>query len=83
MFVFLGVQTVCFVCLCLRLSPVNMYCNACCGKLSGWSSPADFCLTAAAEGPGEAVKAQPNKPCVSSRNSMPDITLHTGVELWD
>ncbi len=70
------------VCMCLR--PNEDVCsNACRGKLRGCSSPADSCLTAEAEGLGEAVKTQPNKPCVSSSNSTPDITLHTDVVLWD
>lgn len=79
--VYLGVKSL-SVCMCLRLS-VDVRSNACRGKLRDCSSPADSCLTAAAESLGEAVKTQPNKPCVSSSNSMPDITLHTDVALWD
>lgn len=50
----------CFsVCVCWR------------GKLRGRSSPADSCLTAVAEGRGEAVKEQLNKPCVSAPHVAP------------
>lgn len=62
---------------------VNVCSNPSCGKLRRRSSPADSCLTAVAEGLGEAVKAQANKPCVSNSNSSPDITprRHSAVGL--
>ena len=68
---------------CVRLS-VDVCGNAhfCRGPQRGCTSPADLGLTAVAKGLGEAVKAQPNKPCVSSDNSTPDITLHTDMALW-
>lgn len=37
-----------------------------CACVCDRSSPTDSCLTAVAEGLREAVKTQPNKPCVSS-----------------
>lgn len=78
-----NIQRVFFcVCMCLRLG-VDVRSNARRGKPRGCSSPADSCLTAVAEGLGEAVKTPPNKPCVSSSNSTPDITLHTDAALWD
>lgn len=54
-----------------------------CACVCDRSAPAASCLTAVAEAPGEAVKTQPNKPCVSStaaRHYAPPQTRCRGTD---
>lgn len=62
------------VCACVCVSAWMCVAVPAVGNLQAVLPPADSCLTAVAEGLGEAVKSQLNKPCVSSSNSKPDIT---------